>query len=246
MTEPADPALAARIREQVGRTQPGMAPVPRLAMAIAAVVAVAVVAGLLVARYGMPWSTSGLPATQATASPAPLPSGAPPTAASATPATPTPAGPGQVVPSGAPPAQGFSCTNQSGGTASPVPPLLGVTAVRTGQQSGYDRFVIEFNGPVPPFEVRRQTTATFVQDGSGKPVTLQGAAGVLVLVRNVSAHETYSGPTNLAPGYAVLREAQQVGDFEGVVQWGLGLSRPACIRTSVLTDPSRLVVDLQT
>jgi hypothetical protein len=35
-------------------------------------------------------------------------------------------------------------------------------------------------------------------------------------------------------------------DFEGVVQWGLGLSKSACYRAFFLTNPTRLVIDIQT
>jgi hypothetical protein len=30
------------------------------------------------------------------------------------------------------------------------------------------------------------------------------------------------------------------------VAWGLGISKPTCMRVFTLTDPARLVVDLQT
>jgi len=44
----------------------------------------------------------------------------------------------------------------------------------------------------------------------------------------------------------VLLESQQVEDFEGYVQWGLGLSRSACYRAFVLQSPDRLVIDFST
>jgi len=37
-----------------------------------------------------------------------------------------------------------------------------------------------------------------------------------------------------------------VQDFEGVVQWGFGLSRGACYRAFVLQSPDRLVIDFST
>ena len=40
--------------------------------------------------------------------------------------------------------------------------------------------------------------------------------------------------------------ADQMEDFEGVVQWGLGLSKLACYRAFFLTNPTRLVIDVQT
>ena len=120
-----------------------------------------------------------------------------------------------------------------------------VTGVRTGVQSGYDRFVIQFNGPVPQYEVQGQSGSTFVQDGSGIPVTLQGSSGLLVVLRNASTSGTYSGPTDIHPNGKVVREARLTGDYEAVVHWGLGLSHPACFRVTTLSNPSRLVIDVQ-
>ena len=40
--------------------------------------------------------------------------------------------------------------------------------------------------------------------------------------------------------------AQTVGDFEAVLSWGAGLTRESCLRTLELSNPSRLVVDVQT
>jgi hypothetical protein len=67
-----------------------------------------------------------------------------------------------------------------------------------------------------------------------------------VVLHGAQAHGTYTGPSDLKPtGTATLREARDIGDFEGVVSWGLGLSKPACFRAFTLSGPSRLVVDVQ-
>jgi hypothetical protein len=156
-------------------------------------------------------------------------------------------GGGVTAAAGGPPAlPGVSCAAQSGGSVVPVPPLAAVTTVRAGRHPGFDRFVIEFagSGPVPRFEVTPQASPQFVVDPSGQPVTLLGRAGVLVVVRDASLHDGFRGPTDLRPGLPVLREARAVGDFEGVVRWGLGVSRPSCARVFTLASPARLVVDL--
>jgi hypothetical protein len=59
-------------------------------------------------------------------------------------------------------------------------------------------------------------------------------------------HTSYSGPTDIKTGYSVLVEARQMQDFEGTVQWALGLSKSACYRVFFLTNPDRLVIDVQT
>ena len=85
-----------------------------------------------------------------------------------------------------------------------------------------------------------------MRDPSGVQVTLAGSAGLVVTVRGATANGSFTGSTDLRPsGTAVLEEARQIGDFEGVVTWGLGLSRASCFRVLTLTGPSRLVVDVQ-
>ena len=251
VSEPAHPALAARIRHEIAarEAQPAAIPrSPRLAAVIAAVVAIAVVAGLVLADrqalQGAQPPTGAHPAPVVSASEPPAsPTAAPPSpapgaggSASAPPSTPA------ATPS-AGPLPAFTCAASSGAGPSTGGAL---TAVRAASQSGYDRFVLELDGPVPAYQVRPQASPTFTQDASGLPVTLAGSAGLTVTLQGSSAQATYTGPTDLKPaGTATLREARQVGDFEGVLTWGLGVSHPACYRAFTLDGPSRLVIDVQ-
>ena len=105
---------------------------------------------------------------------------------------------------------------------------------------------MQFDGPVPPYTVTPQPAAVFLQDASGRPQPLEGTAGVRIRVSPASGAASYSGPIDFKPGYPVLREARQIGDFEAVTTWGLGLSRPACLRIFTLSSPPRLVIDVAT
>lgn len=148
--------------------------------------------------------------------------------------------PAAAVASGpAPPS--FSCTEQSGGAVAGMPSL--VRDVRVSTNHRFDRFVIALRGPLQQFDVRPQDSATFVRDPSGLPVTLQGTAGLLVVLHGAQAHDGVQPPTHLTPEFPILREALQLGDFEGVVSWGLGLSHAACFR--VRAQQRRLVIDIQ-
>ncbi len=249
VSDPAHPALAARIRAEIAGRDAQSSGSSRLAVAVAAVVAIAVVAGLVVAgRHALQPGTS--PASRAHPTPAvsaPVGTPAPAASSSSNAATPAPAGGGTPpaattpLPAGAA-LPAFQCAAQTGGGSTGGT----VTAVRAGAQSGYDRFVIELSGGVGQYEVRPQASATFTQDPSGAPVTLAGSAGLTVTLHGTSSHGTYSGPTDLNPaGTATVREARQLGDFEGVVTWGLGVSHPACFRAFTLGGPSRLVVDVR-
>ena len=121
-----------------------------------------------------------------------------------------------------------------------------VSDVRTGTHAGYDRITITFNNGAPgEYELKKQSSATFTEDASGRTVVLPGSAGLLIIVRGADAHTNYSGPTDFKTGYAEILEARQMGDFEGVVQWGLGLSTSACHRAFLLTNPDRLVIDIE-
>ena len=137
----------------------------------------------------------------------------------------------------------FACndvTANSAGTAR-------VTDVRVYNAVGYDEFVLQFDGPVPSYAIKRQAKPIFAQSPSGQPLTLSGTSGVLVSVNNAHASATYAAGTDFTKAdFPVLKEARLLEDFEGHVQWGLGLGSAACLRVTVATGPARLVVDFQT
>ena len=138
---------------------------------------------------------------------------------------------------------GFTCTDRSGGVASTA---ATVTAIRVAHHNGYDRLVFGFatSNTMPQYQLTQQATAHFVRDASGQPVALDGSAGVRVVVR--SADITPGAPTDLKPELPAIREVAQIGDFERVVSYGVGLATPACFRVLELSSPTRLVIDVQT
>lgn len=136
----------------------------------------------------------------------------------------------------------FACKDTAGGSAG----TAGVTAIRVDEHPTYDRFVLQFDSQVPVYSVKRQATPIFKQGASGQTITLSGTSGVLVTLHSTSQSANYSGPTDFPQAdFAVLKEARLTQDFEGTVQWGLGLGSPACMRAFTLTDPARLVIDFQ-
>ena len=157
--------------------------------------------------------------------------------------TPAPTTPPSPAPSSLTP---FACTDLSGGTATTPPAQL--TAIRIAHQAaGYDRIVFEFGGgPVPSYTLTRQASTHFTRDASGQPVTLQGSSGLKLVFHGAAGYPTYTGSTDLKPGLSVVQEVEQIGDFEGVLSWGIGLSQQSCMRTLELSGPTRLVIDIQT
>ena len=196
-----------------------------------AAVAAAVIAVLLVGVLvvGGPMRGSFSPA----GGPHPRPS--PP---AATP-TPTPSATPSQVPQ-------FVC----GGQPSPSqpgtpPPLAYVSAVRTGSHTGYDRLTIEFGNHVPQAVDIKEQGTTFTMSPSGQSVTLKGDRGILITIHGADLHTSYTGPTDVVTGDPTIAEVRRVQDFEGVVQMGLGVSGSGCYRVMWLTNPDRLVIDVQ-
>lgn len=186
----------------------------------------------LVAACGYAPIASSSPSPQASPTPSTSPYVSPSSSPSPSP-SPSP------VPSPTPPA-GFYMTDSSGGFVA----SNAVVAVRVGQHPGYDRIVIEFASGVPSYTVTRQSTSTFTRSPRGDQVTLEGNAGVLIVIHSVSNWTSYAGPTAFHPGYPYLGQALLVENFEGYQQWALGIQGTPALRVFTLASPSRLVVDV--
>lgn len=160
--------------------------------------------------------------------------------------SPTPSASTQPSPSPSSSLPAFYCGSPVTITGNQSPQTAFIKTVRGGVNTGYDRFVVEFtNGEPASVQVTAQGSANFTKDPSGQRVHLLGSRGLFVVIKGADAHTSYVGPTDLRIGSGII-EAQQMGDFEGTVQWGLGLSGPACYRVFYLTSPDRLVIDVQT
>jgi hypothetical protein len=136
--------------------------------------------------------------------------------------------------------------------AAPTQAWTGTTTlvgIRTAHHPGYDRMVFDFSGPLPAYRSVTWTKALYY-DGSGKPAVVQGNAHLRVVLRYAVGHDaagrsTYGPATRgiALPGYVQLRN---LGDFEGVLTFGIGVSRRTYAHVYTLTHPSRLVIDLST
>jgi hypothetical protein len=139
----------------------------------------------------------------------------------------------------------FSCAAQSGGVAG-APAT--VSAIRVAHHNGYDRLVFEFaasaSGAVPAYQLTPQSSSHFTRDASGQPVTLQGSAGIRAVFRNTTVGSGVPG--DIKAGLPAIRELANIGDFERVTSYGVGLFSGACFRVSELSGPSRVVIDVQT
>jgi hypothetical protein len=149
------------------------------------------------------------------------------------------------------------CGAVSGGEEGLLAQLVDVQVVAL---DGYDRITLEFapsqDDPehfgMPSFDVH-SITPPILADPSGEPLSVEGDHFAGVVLRGASGMEssaedpgyaiTYTGPTEFKPGFQILREAQQTGDFERVLSWAFGLSGDSCWTVTQLEDPLRLVID---
>lgn len=122
--------------------------------------------------------------------------------------------------------------------------------VRVGVHDGYDRVVFDLIGSdVPGYRVEYVDQA--IEDGSGNPVAVDGDAILQVVItktRYPEEGEQYEGGpgTYDAAGAEKVEEVVLSGTFEGMTQAFVGVDDgPAPFRVFTLTDPTRLVVDIQ-
>jgi len=129
-----------------------------------------------------------------------------------------------------------------------------ISDVRVGShgsgETGYDRIVFEFQGSGVPDFTLKQGSPPFTKDPSGLPLNVQGSRFLVIVMHGGTGvtpegQVTYSGPTDFKPGFPALTELIQAGDFEAVSEWVVGMNGPSCHRLFVLTNPTRVVIDLQ-
>ncbi|GLW96170.1 hypothetical protein [Microtetraspora sp. NBRC 16547] len=174
--------------------------------------------------------------------------GADPTAATAATAaarTSGPAGTAAAKPAASAPAPPTS-TKPVTVTRNPAKPPK-VTGVRFAKHAGFDRVVIDLNGPMTGYSVN--WTDKLVYDGSGSAVGLTGGAYLQVRVTPAAAHDsagksTWKGPLQVAAKLPNVRHIVNNGDFEGMVSVGLVLGRKAGFRVLSQSGPSRIVIDV--
>ena len=129
--------------------------------------------------------------------------------------------------------------------------------VEIGVHADYERVVFTFTdeSSVPAWRVAYADEIT--QPGSGNPVDVAGEAflhvvlsgGTGVDMTGETFEEVYTGPDQLQgedAGAAVVNEVVLAGDFEAVMEWGIGLDEQRPFRAFALSDPARVVVDITT
>lgn len=165
-----------------------------------------------------------------------------------------PASPGDTVPSASTPSplDGEEAAQSLDGTPVPTPRDVALlTDVRAARQDGFDRVTFEFaEPPLPTYDIRT-IERPILQPGSGDEVIVDGREVLLVRLEPASgfdldeASEVYQGPTRIVTDTDVITEVVRVGDFEGQLEWAIGLRGEADYDVRELADPPRIVVDVR-
>jgi hypothetical protein len=196
------------------------------------------IAALLVLAACAPSASSPAPSTSE-------PSPSPTAESTGTPdATPTDS---DAPPSGA---EEFVCNQAFDGEGNIDIAHLADVSVDT--QPGFDRIVFEFIEDGTPAYRIEPAAPPFVQDPSGQPMTVNGSDFLLIALHGGTkvaddGSLAYTGPTEFEPDFPQLVHLIERGDFEAVSSWYIGMadSPEGCFRAFELSDPSRIVIDVE-
>ena len=72
-------------------------------------------------------------------------------------------------------------------------------------------------------------SVAFTEDPSGKALTLAGTDGAQIVLTGFRGDQSnYKGEKKITSSGPRLLEVAELGDTEGTVSWGVGLSGPSC------------------
>jgi hypothetical protein len=129
-----------------------------------------------------------------------------------------------------------------------VPDMAVLRDVRTGDQQTFDRVVFEIEGPkLPDYDVKYVYRP--VHCGSGLPAQVEGQAFLQVRLTPARAH-TEAGASTVPTlqrkvRLPVVREIRATCDFEADVTWVIGLAARKEYKVHELTEPARLIIDIE-
>jgi hypothetical protein len=124
-----------------------------------------------------------------------------------------------------------------------------ITAIRSNAHPGYDRVTLEFAGPALPGYSVEYVDKPLHECGSGAQVFPVGDAWLQIRLEPANAHTEAGAPT--LPGRQIdargtwLRRIYRTCDFEAVVVLTLAVEKPNDFRVFTLTNPTRIVIDVQ-
>ena len=126
------------------------------------------------------------------------------------------------------------------------------TAIRTASHPEFDRVVLELAGDDVPGYHLEYVDRPIRQCGSGTVVPIAGDGWLRVRLEPAQAHDD-EGRATVARESRAFRpaslanvvEVRMICDFEGQVEWVIGVRSPNRYRVLELSAPSRIVIDIQ-
>lgn len=131
-----------------------------------------------------------------------------------------------------------------------MPILTGLTLGDTSSGAGFEGLVFTFRAAaLPPYRVE-YVTPPLSDCGQGNPIPVAGQALLRVRFEPTDAHAEIDGQMQAtverepALSGTVVEQVRRTCDFEGVVEWAVGLVARRPFRVRELASPPRLVIDL--
>ncbi|MDO4928847.1 MAG: hypothetical protein Q3976_07300 [Corynebacterium sp.] len=122
-----------------------------------------------------------------------------------------------------------------------------VTDIRVGTHDGFDRIVFDLEGPgIPGWDINYDAEPT--AQGSGEPVPYTGDAALNLRISGLVLPFELGPDVNEAigefPGAGNVTGITALGTFEGQGQFVIGLDQQHPYSVQILTEPTRLVIDI--
>jgi len=131
----------------------------------------------------------------------------------------------------------------------PGPPTAQLRSVRVSADAGFDRVVFEFADSVLPGYQIEYPEGPIRRCGSGDAVPLAGPDRLLVRLEPAQAHDERGNSTvpnrEWAPRLPGVQEMKLVCDFEGQVEWAIGLAARRRFRVIETAPSAHLIVDVR-
>ncbi len=130
-----------------------------------------------------------------------------------------------------------------------APPIAQLRSVRVTADAGFDRVVFEFADSILPGYLIEYPEGPIQRCGSGDAVPLAGSDRMMVRLAPAQAHDERGNSTipnrEWAPSLPVVLDMKLVCDFEGQVEWAVGLAARHPFRVMEAAPSATLIVDVR-
>jgi len=128
-------------------------------------------------------------------------------------------------------------------------PAVMLRSVTAASARGYDRLVFELSSDSAPGYRVEYAAGPVRSCGSGDVVSVAGTQHLVVRFEPARAHDDQGNPIpqqrDLALGLPAVKQVKLVCDFEGQVEWVLGVATAQPYRVTELAGPARLLLDVK-